>query len=292
MKTFTKSDLRSGMIVETKNKQKYVIIKKENDDLMLLGRDASILGTSYNENLEHTHLSSHDIMQVYDYPINKIFKHLTCAKTEKNYLVFERSIIDWDNVAIDTRVFVSLDKKVWHKRRFSRYEDGKVYVFVNGGDSWSSEGKDEYWEYVELISDEDNVSKKTSTTNEKPAEQKEEFRDIEGFSKYMISNTGRVVRKEYTLGAKNGLRTFKAKDMAIYYASKSRPRVSLVNDDGTNSNCSVAKLLAQAFVPNPENKKYVVLKDKNKPVSIDNVMWTNESPHHLVTWNENHRNAG
>lgn len=291
VKVFTKTDLKSGMIVETKNKQKYVVVKKENNDLMFLGRSSSILGTSYNDILEHTHLSSHDIMQVYDYPVNKVFKYLACPKNEKEHLVFERNIVDWTKVSIDTKVLVSIDKQTWHKRRFSRYENEKVYVFVNGGDSWSSEGKDEYWEYVKLPYNEEKVFPEI-TTKEDIAEQKEEFRDIEGFSKYMISNTGRVIRKEYTVGSKNGLRTFKKRDMSVYYASKSRPRVSLVNDDGVNSNCSIAKLLAQAFVPNPENKKYVVLKDKSKPVGIDNVMWTNEPPHHLVTWNENHRNAG
>ena len=291
VKVFTKTDLRSGMIVETKNKQKYIVVKKENDDLMFFGRSSSILGTSYNDVLEHTHLSSHDIMQVYDYPVNKIFKYLACPKNEKEHLVFERNIIDWSKIPVDTRVLVSIDKKAWHKRRFSRYEDGKVYVFIYGGDSWSSEGKDEHWEHVKLLCNEEKVSSAPITKENVPTKSEEEFRDIEGFSKYMISNLGKVVRKEYTVGSGTGLRTYKPKNMSLYYPTKNRPVVSLIDDEGKKTNRSVAQLIAQAFIPNPKNKKYVVLKDKTKPVSIDNIEWT-EKPHHLVAWQEEHRNVG
>lgn len=37
-----------------------------------------------------------------------------------------------------------------------------------------------------------------------------------------------------------------------------------------------AKLVAMAFIPNPDNKLFAILIDPTKPASIDNVKWSND----------------
>lgn len=40
----------------------------------------------------------------------------------------------------DQRVLVSYDRIAWYRRYYSRYDDGKHFVFANGKTSWSQEG--------------------------------------------------------------------------------------------------------------------------------------------------------
>lgn len=60
--------------------------------------------------------------------------------------------IDWLKVPVDTKVLVR-DTKVekWKRRYFAKYENGKVYVFRNGADSFTANDEDVYrWEYTKL----------------------------------------------------------------------------------------------------------------------------------------------
>lgn len=59
--------------------------------------------------------------------------------------------IDWDEVAIDAKVWVSNDGKGWQKRYFSKYADGKVYAFANGQTEWTSDGWTNEWNYAKLV---------------------------------------------------------------------------------------------------------------------------------------------
>lgn len=65
-------------------------------------------------------------------------------------------IIDWDKVEVDTPIFVKMkDDKVWKCRYFSKYENGKVYAWVNGKTSWSNCVSDvpSSWECAKLAGD-------------------------------------------------------------------------------------------------------------------------------------------
>lgn len=64
-------------------------------------------------------------------------------------------IVDWESVAVDTPILVGNDNKTWFKRYFAKYEDGKVYAWLNGKTSWSStyEGSIGHWKYVKLAGD-------------------------------------------------------------------------------------------------------------------------------------------
>ena len=54
------------------------------------------------------------------------------------YEEYQEPTIDWSKVAVDTKILVSDDGEIWHKRYFASYEDGRVYVWYGGGTSWSN----------------------------------------------------------------------------------------------------------------------------------------------------------
>lgn len=61
-------------------------------------------------------------------------------------------ITDWSKVPVDTPVLISNDKEIWFKRYFARYEDGKVYCWLNGKTSWTAgcEFSTGHWDYAKL----------------------------------------------------------------------------------------------------------------------------------------------
>ena len=61
-------------------------------------------------------------------------------------------IVDWESVVVDTPILVGNDNKTWFKRYFAKYEDGKVYAWLNGKTSWSStcEVSIGHWKYAKL----------------------------------------------------------------------------------------------------------------------------------------------
>ena len=61
---------------------------------------------------------------------------------------------DWSKVKVDTKILVSDDGIEWHRRHFARYEDEKIYAFMNGSTSWVG-GILQHWEYAKLPESED-----------------------------------------------------------------------------------------------------------------------------------------
>ena len=71
------------------------------------------------------------------------------AVSEIAELDFEE-FIDWSKVPVDTKILVkNFNCHLWHRRYFSKFENGKIHAFDNGGDSWSNEGETT-WDYVKL----------------------------------------------------------------------------------------------------------------------------------------------
>lgn len=109
----------------------------------------------------------------------------------------------------------------------------------------------------------------------------EEWRDIPQFSRYMVSNLGHVkakpleftdsknrhvhlkerfLKQSTTIGHKNG---------GVFYT-----KVKLVRDDNVIVNMNVHRLVALAFIPNPENKPEVNHIDLDKSNNrVDNLEW-------------------
>lgn len=66
--------------------------------------------------------------------------------------------VDWSKVAVDTPIFVrDFGEKEWRKRYFAKYEDGKVFAWLNGATSWSVTDINNvtYWNMAKLAESEE-----------------------------------------------------------------------------------------------------------------------------------------
>lgn len=57
--------------------------------------------------------------------------------------------VDWSKVPVDTKVY-AYGANVVQQRHFARYENGKIYTWLNGGTSWSTTYTNADWDKVEL----------------------------------------------------------------------------------------------------------------------------------------------
>ena len=107
----------------------------------------------------------------------------------------------------------------------------------------------------------------------------EEWRDVVGYEGlYEVSNLGNVRSKEkisvVVFGKLKGRQQHrKGKDIKINHANKGYSQVHL-----TKNRCGrterVARLVAQAFIPNPDNLPFVNHKDENRSNDcVDNLEW-------------------
>jgi hypothetical protein len=87
----------------------------------------------------------------------------------------------------------------------------------------------------------------------------EEFKIIQGYENYSVSNLGNVVNNKTNKILKPGL---------------NKDGYKLVGLNGKTQ--TVHRLVALTFIPNPENKPYVDHKDNNRTNNnIDNLRWAN-----------------
>lgn len=99
----------------------------------------------------------------------------------------------------------------------------------------------------------------------------EEWKDIEGYeNKYQVSNQGRVKSLNY-------LHTKKEEILSQRINKKGYSVVYLYKDKKTKT-FSVHRLVAKAFIPNPNNFTCINHKDENKTNNcVENLEWCNTS---------------
>jgi len=90
------------------------------------------------------------------------------------------------------------------------------------------------------------------------------YKRISGFENYLIGSNGKVIRL-----CKSHIRELKP------YLEKGYLCVCLRKSDGTQKKKRVHRLVAEAFIPNPNNKPQVNHKDENpKNNSVYNLEWS------------------
>ena len=102
----------------------------------------------------------------------------------------------------------------------------------------------------------------------------EEWRDIPDFPNYQVSNLGRV--KSYKYNEEKVLKPRIGKRKGDEYA-----KVALYKDNKAH-NIGVHRLVAFAFLPNPDNKPQIDHIDQNKlNNNISNLQWATSSENNL-----------
>lgn len=112
----------------------------------------------------------------------------------------------------------------------------------------------------------------------------EEWQDIAGYEGiYKISTNSRVLKISYATNKRRV--NFRAKWLKTYHDSLGYMKVGLVNKNGERKGHFVHRLIAIAFIPNPDNKPHInhkdLIKDNN---NIDNLEWCTplENTRHAV----------
>ena len=109
----------------------------------------------------------------------------------------------------------------------------------------------------------------------------EEWRDIRDFEgMYQVSNRGRV-RSLDRIDARN--RRIKGRILAAKYGATGNYQQVCLCKDGVHHYIAIHRLVAEAFIPNPENKPTVNHIDENKQNNnIENLEWATymENAHH------------
>lgn len=112
----------------------------------------------------------------------------------------------------------------------------------------------------------------------------EQWKTIEGFCNYEVSNFGDVRLKDTYRKTVTGTRLYKGKMIAINQQKGGYLTVYMKNDSGVWKTVSIHRIVAKAFIPNPDNKREVNHIDGDKKNNkLDNLEWT--------TAKENQRHA-
>lgn len=117
----------------------------------------------------------------------------------------------------------------------------------------------------------------------------EQWKDIYN-GNYSISNLGRVRANERIIETKTGLRHYKEKILKQEKTSDGHLRVVL-SDCGKRTRVFVHRLVAENFIPNPNNYPVINHKDENAENNrVDNLEWCTVSYNN--TYNNRHKKIG
>ena len=113
----------------------------------------------------------------------------------------------------------------------------------------------------------------------------EQFRTIEGYNNYMVSSWGKVYATRVVWKATKLIDSTEVfypdsvrQELKPEETSKGYLRVDLYDKNGNRKHFKIHRLVAQAFIPNPENKPQINHIDGNKHNnSITNLEWVTDA---------------
>lgn len=115
----------------------------------------------------------------------------------------------------------------------------------------------------------------------------EKWKEIEGYSRYLISNYGRVWSKTRVINASKNVKTIRKGEFKKFRNKNGYLVVNLVPDGETCKYKTVRqhRLIAEAFIPNPNNFKIIHHKNSVRNDNrIENLEWTTSSKNNYYRW--------
>lgn len=150
-----KSDLKLGMILELRSGDKFFLIEV-NEEMFGLSFDGCYLDLNcIDEFLFCTfpQMEEVDVVKIYS---TKIRPFEAMFNSDNLTLLWEREEIDWLKIKTDTKFLV---KNAWHKefsrRYFSHLKNEIPYFFIDGQDSFTTNGETESFYEVKLFKSEE-----------------------------------------------------------------------------------------------------------------------------------------
>lgn len=159
------ADLKPGMVVSLRgSKFKHLVTSDEDGELYLTGKVSWCNLRSHSEDME-CELNEDITIDAVWYPVTRTIDYLCRENSVYGLkLLWERNIIDWSMVEVDTKLIVSLSPFTVNnkgiRRRFAKFEDGEIYVWDRGRDSFTTKGQEHYmqkWKYAKLFTDDEGI---------------------------------------------------------------------------------------------------------------------------------------
>lgn len=107
----------------------------------------------------------------------------------------------------------------------------------------------------------------------------EEWKDIKGYEGlYQVSDWGRVKSLDRFIETSKGIRHYKEKILKTYLAGTNKDYHYIkLHKDGITKSFEIHRLVAEAFIPNPENKPQVDhISGKKNDNSVWNLRWATQ----------------
>lgn len=119
-------ELKPGTVVEMKNGEKFLLIKSADDGIIGWNlTNVGNFGSGFDFNF-----------------VDKIFvvKKAAYLTDDNLELIWQRKPdTDWSKVAVNTKILVKYFQETdWHKVYFARIENGEIFAWSNGRDSFTA----------------------------------------------------------------------------------------------------------------------------------------------------------